>query len=184
VNTNVAGTTLFALLAAAVIGLAGVAAPASAQSIKEEDSRAALNTLYASSPRAKQLGETANGILVFPNVSKAGFIIGGQSGDGVLLVQGKTVGYYNTSAVSVGLQAGVQSYAYVLFFMSDEVLKHFSNSNNFEVGVGPSIVVIDAGAAKDVNTLTAKSDVYAMIFDQKGLMAGAGLQGSKITKLK
>ena len=159
------------------------AAPAAEESMLEQDSRAALNSLYAENAGAKALGTKAKGILVFPNVVKAGFIVGGQGGDGVLLVNNKRVAYYNTAAVSVGLQAGAQSFGYALFFMSDKVLKDFQASKNFQVGVGPNIVVIDAGAAKDINTLTAKADVYAVIFDQKGLMAGVGLQGSKITKI-
>lgn len=168
----------------AIVGLeGGRLAGAAEQSLLEQDSRAALQSLYSGSPGAKALGEKARGILVFPNIVKAGFVVGAQSGDGVLLTQGKMAGYYNTAAVSVGLQAGAQSFGYVLFFMSDKVLNDFRNSKNFQIGVGPSIVIVDAGAAKDLNTLTAKADVYAMIFDQKGLMAGAGLQGSKITKI-
>jgi len=167
-----------------IIGLVAPRLVAAAeQSLLEQDSRAALASLYSGSPVAKALGEKARGILVFPNVVKAGFVVGGQGGDGVLLVKGKSAGFYNTAAVSVGLQAGAQSFGYVLFFMSDAVFKDFQNSKNFQIGVGPNIVIIDAGAAKDINTLTAKSDVYAMIFDQKGLMAGVGIQGSKITKI-
>jgi lipid-binding SYLF domain-containing protein len=96
---------------------------------------------------------------------------------------GRTVAYYNTVAASYGLQAGVQSFSYALFFMTDDALKYLDKSEGWEVGVGPSIVVVDAGAAKSLTTTTAKSDVYAFIFDQKGLMAGLGLQGSKITKI-
>jgi lipid-binding SYLF domain-containing protein len=178
-------TTAFLVPLIAVIGLIGphLAAAADAH-LLEQDSRAALKTLYEGSPGAKSLGEKAKGILVFPNVVKAGFVVGGQGGDGVLLVKGKVASLYSTAAVSVGLQAGAQSFGYVLFFMSDKVLTDFRNSKNFQIGVGPNIVVVDAGAAKDLNTLTAKSDVYAMIFDQKGLMAGVGVQGSKITKIK
>lgn len=168
----------------AITGLmAPVAAAAAEESMLEQDSRAALNHLYAENAGARALGGKAKGILVFPNVVKAGFIVGGQGGDGVLLVNNKRVAYYNTAAVSVGLQAGAQSFGYVLFFMTDPVLKDFQASKNFQIGVGPNIVVIDAGAAKDINTLTAKADVFAVIFDQKGLMAGVGLQGSKITRI-
>lgn len=168
----------------ALVNLMGPGLAAAAEEpLLEQDSKAALKLLYAGSPVAKALGDKAKAILVFPNIVKAGFVVGAQSGDGVLLMQGKTAGHYNTTAVSVGLQAGAQSFGYALFFMSDAVLKDFRNSKNFQIGVGPTIVVVDAGAAKDINTLTAKSDVYAMIFDQKGLMAGAGLQGSKITKI-
>ncbi len=177
-------TRVFLASVIAVIGLIGTSLAAAADShLLEQDSRAALDKLYTDSPGAKALGDKARGILVFPNVVKAGFILGAQGGDGVLLVKNKLVAHYNTSAVSVGLQAGGQSFGYVLFFMSDAVLKNFQNSKNFQIGVGPNVVFIDAGAAKDINTLTAKADVYAIIFDQKGLMAGVGLQGSKITKL-
>lgn len=170
--------------AVACMGLIGLApARAADDHMLDQDSRAALTSLYSSSPGAKALGEKAKGIVVFPNVVKAGFVVGAQSGDGVLLVKGKTAAYYNTTAVSVGLQAGAQSFGYALFFMSDAVLADFRKSKNFQIGVGPNIVVIDAGAAKDINTLTAKADVYAVIFDQKGLMAGLGLQGTKITRL-
>ena len=170
-----------------LIAVASLAAPhlvSAAESTRlEQDARAALRSLYAQSPTAKSLGNKAKGILVFPKVTKAGFIVGGQGGDGVLLMKNKVADRYQTAAVSVGLQAGAQSFGYVLFFMSDAVLNDFRNSSGFEIGVGPNIVVIDAGAAKDINTLTAKSDVYAMIFGQKGLMAGVGLQGTKITKM-
>lgn len=171
------------IYAAASFGLAGAAAAADANTL-EQDARAALQSLYAGSPGAKALGDKSKGMVVFPNVVKAGLVLGGQSGDGVLLVDGKVVGSYNTSAISIGAQAGAQSFGYGLFFMTDKTLSDFRNSKNFQIGVGPSIVFIDAGAAKDINTLTAKADVYGVIFDQKGLMAGVGLQGSKITQLK
>lgn len=172
------------VLSIAVLALAGLR-PAFAASghLIDQDSEAALKSLYSTSPGAKALGEKSKGILVFPNVTKAGFIIGGQGGDGVLLIKGKPAAYYNTAAISVGLQAGAQTFGYVLFFMSDAVLSGFRKSSGFEIGVGPNIVILDAGAAKDLNTLTAKADVYAVIFDQRGLMAGVGLQGSKITKI-
>ncbi|HVK54251.1 MAG TPA: YSC84-related protein [Burkholderiales bacterium] len=149
----------------------------------EQDSRAALAKLYDGSPGAKSLGQTAKGILIFPHIVKAGLVVGGQGGDGVLFINDKPAGYYNTSALSIGLQAGAQSFGYVLFFMSDAVLNEFKQSKNFQIGVGPNVVILDAGAAKDISTLTTKADVYAVIFSQKGLMAGIGLQGSKITKL-
>ena len=182
-SNYISATKNFFFLMAVVFGLIAPHLAIAADSKIEKDSRAALNSLYAGSPGAKALGAKARGILAFPNVVKAGLVVGGQGGDGVLLVNDKVVDHYNTAAVSVGLQAGAQSFGYVLFFMSDKVLSDFRKSKNFQIGVGPNIVVIDAGAAKDISTLTAKSDIYAVIFDQKGLMAGVGLQGSKITKL-
>lgn len=170
-------------LLASLALLGAGSATAATGAVIDADVKAALAALYEESPTAKALGDRAKGILVFPNVVKAGFIVGGQSGDGALLKQGKRVGYYNSSAVSVGMQAGAQSYAFAIFFMSDKVMRDFEKSKGYEVGVGPSVVVVDAGAAKDINTLTAKSDVYAFVFGQKGLMAGVGLQGTKITRI-
>ena len=90
---------------------------------------------------------------------------------------------YNMAAASYGLQAGVQGFAYAMFFMTDSALDYLENSAGFEIGVGPSIVVVDAGKAKTLTTTTGRDDVYAFVFGQKGLMAGVGLQGSKITKV-
>ncbi len=152
-----------------------------AQIDQEVDS--ALKTLYASSATAKALGDKAAGVLVFPNIVKGGFVLGAQGGDGALMKGGKNAGYYNSFALSVGWQAGIQSYAYAIFFVGDAAMKDFENSNGFEIGVGPNIVFLDAGAAKDMDTLTGRTGVYGMIFDQKGLMLGLSLQGAKITKI-
>jgi len=169
-----------AIAALAVTGLR----PALAQSALEADASAALKHLYATSPSADALGKTALGVLVFPNVTRLGFIVGAQGGDGVLYQKGKVAGHYNTGAVSVGLQAGIQSYGYALFFMTDADLKYLKSTKGWSIGSGPTIVIADAGAAKDVSTLTGQQGVYGFIFDQKGLMAGIGLTGQKITKIK
>ncbi|HUL42344.1 MAG TPA: lipid-binding SYLF domain-containing protein [Burkholderiales bacterium] len=149
----------------------------------DRDAAAALNRLYDEEPKAKELGAIAKGILVFPKIYKAGFIGGAHFGEGTLLVNGKSVGYYNSVEGSYGLQAGVQRYAYVLFLMKDSVLDDLRNSNGFELGVGPSVVVVDAGVARTLTTTTLKADIYAFIFSQKGLMAGLGVKGSKLTKI-
>ena len=149
----------------------------------DRDANAALQSLYAKTPQARALAQRAKGILVFPDVLKAGLIAGAQHGEGELIESGKVTGYYATTAASYGLQAGVQRFGYVMFFMTNSAMNDLKTVNGFEVGVGPSIVVVDSGMAKSLTTSTAQSDVYAFIFDQKGLMAGLGLQGSKITKL-
>jgi lipid-binding SYLF domain-containing protein len=149
----------------------------------DRDANSALRQLYDSNPQALMLAERAKGILVFPAIVKGGFIIGGQLGDGTLRVGGKTAGYYRSVAVSYGLQAGVQSFGYVLFFMNDSALNYLSKSEGWEIGVGPSIVIVDAGVARSLTTTTLKDDIYAFIFSQKGLMAGLGLQGTKITRI-
>jgi lipid-binding SYLF domain-containing protein len=160
------------------------ARPSLAQDDFEADANAALNSLYTSEPAAKMIGEKAKAVLVFPNIVKAGFIVGGHYGEGVLLINGKLAAHYNSVAASYGLQAGVQSFGYALFLMNDKALSYVEKSDGWELGVGPSIVIVDKGKAKSLTTLTLKDDVYAFIFDQKGLMAGLGIQGSKITKLE
>jgi lipid-binding SYLF domain-containing protein len=148
------------------------------------ESNAALQDLYASNPEARQLAKQAKGILVFPGIVKAGFLVGAQMGTGgALFRNGRTAGYYNIIAGSYGLQAGVQSFSYAMFFMDDASLSYLNRSEGWEVGVGPSIVVVDKGMGKSLTTTTAKNGVYAFIFGQKGLMAGLGLQGSKISRI-
>jgi lipid-binding SYLF domain-containing protein len=148
------------------------------------DVKIALEKLYTKSPSAKMLGEKAKGILVFPGIIKGGFMVGGQFGEGALLKDGKTAGYYNTLSASYGLQIGLQKYGYALFFMTDSALNWIDKSDGWEIGVGPSIVVMDTGAASSATTTTLQSEIYAVFFDQKGLMGGLGLQGTKITKMK
>jgi lipid-binding SYLF domain-containing protein len=148
------------------------------------DAKSALEKLYGQSASARAVGKKAKGILVFPSIVKGGFLVGGQYGEGALLRGGKTVGYYNTIAVSYGYQIGGQKYGYALFFMTDPAMKWIDKSDGWEVGVGPSIVVVDVGAATSKTTTTLQSEVYAFFFDQKGLMGGLGLQGTKISKIK
>ncbi len=147
------------------------------------DSKAALATLRAESPAADALASNAKAILVFPQVLKAGFIVGAYTGEGALIEDGKATAFYNTSGASYGLQAGVQGYSYALFFMNDKALDYLEHTAGWEIGVGPSITVLDKGLAASLTTTTARDDVYCVFFNQKGLMAGLGLQGSKITPL-
>lgn len=148
----------------------------------DRDVNIALQKLYQSTPAAKNLAKIAKGILVFPNIIKGGLIIGGQYGEGALRVRGKTTGYYKTVAGSYGLQIGAQSFGYALFFLDNEGLKYLKKSEGWEVGVGPNLVIVDEGMARSLTTTTVKSGVYAFFFNQQGLMAGIGIQGSKITQ--
>lgn len=143
----------------------------------------ALKQLYATVPLAKELGPKAHAILVFPTVTKAGLGIGGQYGEGALLKGGTAVAYYKTTGASFGLQAGGQKYGYAMLFMNPDALAQLDNKNGFEVGVGPSVVLVDEGMSKTTTTTTLKEDIYAFIFGQKGLMAGLGIQGNKITRI-
>jgi len=173
---------LAAVLAQPLLHPAAVQAATAAEILR--GANAALTKLYANTPKAKELAAKATGILVFPGVVKAGFLVGGLFGEGVLLKGGKAVAYYNTVAASYGLQAGVQKYGYAMFFMNDGALQYLDRSDGWELGTGPSIVIVDQGAARSLSTSTARDDIYAFIFDQKGLMAGLGLQGTKITKIE
>jgi len=143
----------------------------------------ALTSLYSTTPAARALGDKAVGVLVFPEILKGGFIVAAQYGNGVLFKNGKAVGYYNTTSGSFGFQAGVQSFGYALFFMTPDGLAYLERSNGWEIGVGPSITIVDVGIARSLSTTTAQKGMYAFFFDQKGLMGGLGLQGTKITRI-
>jgi len=181
-QTRLLGFFLATVFAAAILMVPDSSHAASAAEI-DRDVDSSLMKLYEKTPAARELAKVAKGILVFPSIIKGGFIIGGQYGEGALRMDGKTAGYYSTAAASYGLQAGAQSFGYALFFITDKALDYLKKSEGWEIGVGPSVVIVDEGIARSLSTTTAKSDIYAFFFDQKGLMAGLGLQGSKITKL-
>ena len=126
--------------------------------------------------------KSAKGILVFPALYKAGFIGGAEYGDGVLRIDGKTVGYYNVAKLSVGLQIGVQKTSLILMFMKDSVLEKFQASTGFELGVDANATVITIGANASLDTTKAGEPILAFVFGQRGLMAGITLEGSKFTK--
>lgn len=180
---QVRNSKLFLLM---IVGLLiSLASPAAAdtQARMERDAQAALQELYKDTPTAKVLGDKAVAILVFPRITKGGFIIGGQYGEGTLLKGGKAAGFYSSAAASYGLQAGLQKFGYALFFMNESDLRYLENSDGWELGVGPTITVVDTGFARSLSTSTAREGMYAFFFSQKGLMAGLGLQGSKISKI-
>ncbi len=183
-RTNPIGLFLVTLLALIVMSNA---APGSAlaDSASEIDRKVteALKTLYDTSPGAKALSKKAKGILVFPKIVKFGFLAGTQMGDGALLKEGKSIGYYRSVAVSFGLQAGLQAFDYVLMFMDDESLDYLYRSAGWELDTGPSIVVLNKGMAASATTTTLRKGIYAFISDQKGVMAGIELQGTKIIKI-
>jgi len=170
-------------LAAGQWTVPNIASAASAAEI-DRSVNAAIKTLGKGNEKSRTLVKDARAVLVFPSIVKGGFMVGGQYGEGALRRDGKTVGYYNTIAASYGFQIGVQKFGYALFFMNDSALSYLDKSDGWEIGVGPSIVILDEGKAKAMTTTTAKADIFAIFFSQKGLMAGAGLQGTKITKIK
>jgi len=180
---KIAMTAAIAIVAVAFNVLSPAAALAASASEIDRSATQSLTSLYKHTPGAKELADKAVAVLVFPKIVKGGFIIAGQFGDGALRKNGKSVAYYRSLAASYGFQAGVQAYGYVLFFMDDASLRYLDKSEGWELGVGPSLVVLDAGFGKNVSTTTMQKGVYAFIFDQTGLMGGLGIQGTKITKI-
>jgi len=125
----------------------------------------------------------AKGVLVMPNITKAGFVLGGKYGQGALLVGGKTTGYYSLAEGSVGWQIGAMKYDMVILFMTDEALKKFERSEGWEAGVDAEVTLIDAGADVSVETLRSQHPVAGFVFDQKGLMGGVSVKGAKFTRI-
>jgi lipid-binding SYLF domain-containing protein len=150
----------------------------------DRDSDQALQTLYRTNPAAEAISHRARAVLVFPNIVKAGLVFGGAYGEGELKQGSKIDGYYNSFTGSWGLQAGAQSYGYVVFLMTPKAVRYIHSTHGWEVGVGPTVVIVDQGVAKNLSTSTLKKDAYAFIFDQQGLMAGISLEGTKISRIK
>lgn len=135
-------------------------------------------------PGAEEYLKIAKGILVIPKVFKAGFIIGGEYGEGALLIGKKTVDYYSLASASFGLQLGAQKKDIVLIFVQETALKKFQDSTGFKVGVDGSVAITDVGDGASIDTATIQDPIIGFILGQKGLMANLTLEGSKITKLE
>ena len=132
----------------------------------------------------KEFMETAKGVLVFPSVVKAGFVVGGEFGEGALRINGKTVDYYNTIAGSFGFQFGAQAKTVMLIFMQDEALKGFRESKGWKAGVDGSVALVTLGAEGSVDTTKIKDPIVGFVFGQKGLMYNLTLEGSKFNKIE
>jgi lipid-binding SYLF domain-containing protein len=178
--------TGLALSCAALTQCASSPAAASASATQiASDSRVALHKLYRENAKARELGGQAKGVLVFPNITKGGVMVGGMAGNGTLIgPDGAIRGYYRTGGLSYGFQAGVQQYGYALFLMDREAFSNINRKNGWEVGSSPNLVVVDKGASASLSTTTIDKGTYAFFFNQRGLMGGLGLQGSKITRIE
>ncbi|MGW9063612.1 lipid-binding SYLF domain-containing protein [Achromobacter animicus] len=166
----------------ALVSVSPCARAASAAEIGA-DAMAALEQLYSQDPRMRELGKQAVAVLVFPDIIKGGFLVGGERGSGALIRRGQVEGFYSISALSFGFQAGAQQFSYALFFMNEPALAYLDQSDGWSLGAGPSLVVVDQGYAASISTTTLTQDVYAVPFGEQGLMAGMGLQGSKISRM-
>jgi lipid-binding SYLF domain-containing protein len=163
---------------------AGTASQAASAEDLDRDSLQALQTLYKNNSAAQTLSTKAKAILVFPKVVKAGLVFGGSYGEGVLMTGSRVTDYYNTVSASWGWQAGAEAYAYVVFLMSDQAVQYLETSKGWEFGVGPTVVLVNEGLAKNLSTTTLKDDAYAYVSDQQGLMVSLSIEGTKISRIK
>ncbi len=156
--------------------------PASRADLSNSSSQA-LNQLIRDNPAAAAISKQSRAVLVFPSIVKAGLVFGGAYGEGELRQGGNTSGYYTSFTGSWGLQAGAQSYGYAVFLMNDDAVRYLEQSDGWEIGVGPTVVVVNAGVAENLSSSTLQDDAYAFIFDQRGLMAGVSIEGTKVTRV-
>lgn len=177
-------TKLYSLLLAYIMVL--VALPVTAASKAEIDAnvQVTVQNFYDESPVGKLLAEQASGLLVFPRVVKAGIGIGGEYGEGALLVDGETVQYYNTVSASIGFQLGVQVKSQIILFMTDEALDSFRNSDGWEAGVDGSVALIEFGAAEEINSNSIQDPIIGFILSNRGLMYNLTFEGSKMSKIE
>ncbi len=172
-------------LLAAVLGLALSAGDLQADSRQHIDAKSveALERLREHSADAGRLAETAVGVLVFPDVVKMGFGVGGQYGEGSLLVEGEPVAYYATAGASFGLQLGAEYKSEIILFMTEQSLADFRNSHGWEVGIDGTVVMADVGAEGKLDSLTGKQPVVGFIFSNQGLMGSLSFEGSKFMRI-
>jgi lipid-binding SYLF domain-containing protein len=167
------------------ISISFLATTSLAKTAKEINSEvnAALKLFSQHVKGGKEFLNAAKGVLVIPNIVKAGLGVGGEYGEGAMRIRGKTIEYYSLAAGSVGFQIGAQKTNLILVFMQDEALKNFRKSSGWKAGVDGSVAFIDVGAGKSLDTVNVKDPIVAFMFGQKGLMANATIEGAKFTKL-
>ena len=176
-------TALLTLVVGTLAILPGGAFAVSPEDLNK-DADQALHMLTKTNPLAADIAKQARAVLIFPNIVKAGLVFGGAYGEGVLRQDSKIDGYYNSITASFGWQAGAQSYGYVVFLMNDKAVNYVHETHGWEIGVGPTVVVVNAGVAKNLSSSTLKDDAYAFIFDQQGLMASLSIEGTKISHIR
>jgi lipid-binding SYLF domain-containing protein len=166
-----------------MVGLMGCSTTQSERADIDARAKTALENLYRDSPAARSLAQNSAGVLVFPDVTQAGLMIGGQYGTGVLFKDGKPMGHYNIAGGSLGLQAGAETFSQAYFFTTQEALKTFEEMKGFEVGAGLDFAVADVGASGDISSSTLQKPLVIFVWGQQGLMAGVKVEGQKITQL-
>jgi len=143
----------------------------------------ALSRLYVAAPGSRELVSKARGVLVFPSVLAAGFVVGGQYGEGALRVNGGTAGYYSTTSASVGLQIGAQSKAVIILFMTEDSLAKFRAVKGWSVGGDASVAVLKVGANGTIDSNSVRAPIDAFVLSNGGLMANLSLEGTKVNRL-
>lgn len=174
--------SLAALSMLGVVGLNPISQTAIAGSL-DNDVERTLKRFHKQVRGTRELVENAAAVLVFPNVIKAGMGIGGEYGEGVLLVRGRPIDYYNTVSASFGFQLGAQSRSIIIVFMTEEALVGFKRVDGWKVGVDGSVTLVNVGASGSVDTSRIGSPIVGFIFDGKGLMYNLTLEGSKISRM-
>ncbi|MGD0819661.1 MAG: YSC84-related protein [Desulfomonilia bacterium] len=169
---------------ALIIGILPVSSYAATANEINASVNASLDRFVKQVKGAKEFLDAAKGVLIIPGVIQGGFVAGAEYGEGALRIGGKTVGYYNIVAGSLGYQIGAQKKDIILVFMDNEVLKKFRTSENWKAGVDAEVTLVNVGADESLNTKEFKQPIVGFVFGQKGLMAGATIEGSKFTKLK
>jgi lipid-binding SYLF domain-containing protein len=149
----------------------------------EYEANETLHSFVRQVPGARELANKAAGILVFPSVVKAGFAIGGEYGEGVLLNRDRVMGYYNLVSASFGFQLGVQQRSVIIMFMTQDALDGFNRRAGWKIGVDGSVTIITVGVGGSIDTDKIVSPVIGFIIDQKGLMYNLTLEGSKISRI-
>jgi lipid-binding SYLF domain-containing protein len=145
--------------------------------------RQAVKEFYKHTSAGKELSQKAAGMLVFPSVVKAGIGVGGEYGEGSLLIGGKPAAYYNIASASIGFQLGAQARSMIVLFMTENALSKFRASEGWKAGVDGSVALVTLGAGGSIDTETAKKPIIGFIFSNKGLMYNLTFEGSKITKI-
>ena len=174
--------TLVVLVALAVFS-SGCSSMKTSGAEIDRQADAALKTLRTQVDGAQLFLDQSQGYLVFPRIVRAGLGVGGETGEGVLRVGGKTVEYVRISGGSIGLQAGAQARSTVIVFMTERALKQFRDSSGWQVGVDGSVAIIDVGAGRALDTQNVRDPVVGFIFGSTGLMANLTFNGSRITKI-
>jgi lipid-binding SYLF domain-containing protein len=164
--------------------LPALSAQAASKEELDAEVREAVANFYQHTSAGKELAAKASGMLVFPNVLKAGVGIGGEYGEGALLVGGKTSAYYNIAAASIGFQLGAQARSQIVLFMTPAALSRFRSSQGWKAGVDGSVALATLGAGGSVDSETAKKPIIGFIFSNKGLMYNLTFEGSKISPIK